>query len=137
LLETVISTRYFAITLSEVKASFHQGRLESERITAETRLFLGVQASLPMSELIDIVPLRVKAGAPDDVEKLVLSAMSGVRISHSPQVPPAIPVRPGVVYFAIEARGPLYERMLQGQTITLYVPQGIPDLQLELFALNG
>jgi type VI secretion system protein ImpJ len=71
------------------------------------------------------------------VEKLVLSAMSGVRLAHAPQVPAAIPVKPGCSYFAIEPRGPLYERMLQGQTLSLYVPSGIPDLQLELFALNG
>ncbi|MFN7693846.1 MAG: type VI secretion system baseplate subunit TssK [Burkholderiales bacterium] len=137
LLETVISTRYFALALEQIKPSFYQARLDSERITAETRLFLGVQAALPMSELIDIVPIRFKSGAPDDVEKLVLSAMSGVRLAHAPQVPAAIPVKPGCSYFAIEPRGPLYERMLQGQTLSLYVPSGIPDLQLELFALNG
>jgi type VI secretion system protein ImpJ len=45
-------------------------------------------------------------------------------------------VRPGAYYFAVEARGPLYERMLAAQTITIYVPSGITDLQLELFALN-
>lgn len=137
LLETVISTRYFALALDAVKPSFYQARLDSEQITSDTRLFLSVQASMPMSELIDIVPLRAKVGAPDDVEKLVLSAMGGVRVSHQPQVPPAIPVRPGCTYFAIEARGPLYERMLQGQSLMLYMPAGIPDLQLELFALNG
>lgn len=137
LLETVISTRYFALALEELKPSYYQARLDSERITTDTRLFLGVQAAMPMSELIDIVPVRFKTGAPDDVEKLVLSAMSGVRLAHAPQVPAAIPVKPGCTYFAIEPRGPLYERMVQGQTLSLYVPSGMPDLQLELFALNG
>jgi len=137
LLETVISTRYFALALEELKPSYYQARLDSERITADTRLFLGVQAAMPMSELIDTVPVRFKTGAPDDVEKLVLSAMSGVRLAHAPQVPAAIPVKPGCTYFAIEPRGPLYERMVQGQTLSLYVPSGMPDLQLELFALNG
>jgi type VI secretion system protein ImpJ len=137
LLETVISTRYFALALDEIKPSYHQARLDSERIGAETRLYLGVMAALPMSELIDTVPVRFKLGAPDDVEKLVLSAMSGVRLAHAPRVPAAIPVKPNCSYFAIEPRGPLYERMVQGQTLSLYVPSGMPDLQLELFALNG
>ena len=82
------------------------------------------------------MPLRFKVGAPDDVEKLVLSAMSGVRLSHAPQVPAAIPVRPGAYYFAVEPRGPLYDRMLAAKTITIYTPSGIADLTLELFALN-
>ena len=136
LLETVISTKYFTIALDEVKPSFHHGRLDSELITPSTALYIGVQAAMPPSEIVEVVPQRFKVGAPDDVEKLVLSAMSGVRVSHAPQVPAAIPVRPGAYYFAIEARGPLYERMLASKTITLYTPAGIPELRLELFALN-
>lgn len=136
LLETVISTKYFTIALTEVKPSFHHGRLDSELITPTTALYVGVQAAMPATEVVEIVPQRFKVGAPDDVEKLVLSAMSGVRLTHAPQVPAAIPVRPGAYYFAIEARGALYERMLASKTITLYAPAGIPDLRLELFALN-
>ncbi len=137
LLETVISTRYFAIALEQVKPSFFNGRIESQKITASTTLILAVQAAMPASEVIDVVPLRLKVGAPDDVDKLVLSAMAGVRLTHLPQVPAAIPVRPGAYYFQLESRGPLYERMLQAQTLTLYAPSGIPELNLELYALNG
>lgn len=138
LLETVISTRYFAIPLAQSRPSFHVGRLESEQIQAGTTLVLGVTgSSLPPAELVEAVPVRLKVGAPDDVDKLVLSAMAGVRIVHTPQVPAAIPVRPGAYYFQLEARGPLYERMLQSQAITIYVPAGLEDARLELFALNG
>ncbi|MFT3721565.1 type VI secretion system baseplate subunit TssK [Pseudorhodoferax sp.] len=136
LLETVISTRYFAIALAETKPSFHIGRLDSEQITPATSFVLGVSAAMPAAELVDAVPLRFKVGAPDDVDKLVLSAMGGVRLVHVPQTPAAIPVRPGAYYFAFEGRGPLYERMLQAQAVTIYTPAGMPDLQLELFALN-
>lgn len=137
LLETVISTKYFAIALEEVKPSFHNARLESDKIGANTAFYVGVQASLPPSEIVEVVPLRFKVGAPDDVDKLVLSAMSGVRLTHAPQVPAAIPVRPGAYYFAVDGRGPLYERMLASQTMTIYTPSGMADLRLELFALNA
>ncbi len=136
LLETVISTRYFSVALRMDKPSFYSGQLESDRITPQTTLVLGVKAALPPAELVSIVPIRLKAGAPDDVEKLVLSAMGGIRITHLPQVPAAIPVRPGSYYFELDARSPLYERMLKAQTITIYTPAGIADLELELFALN-
>ncbi|MFN3415958.1 MAG: type VI secretion system baseplate subunit TssK [Caldimonas sp.] len=136
LLEAVISTRYFAIALHESKPSFHVGRLDSEQIQASTAFFVGLSAGLPGSELIETAPLRLKIGAPDDVEKLVLSAMPGVRLVHAQQVPAAVPIRPGMHYFSLEARGPLYERMLQAQAIALYTPQGWPDLRLELIAVN-
>jgi type VI secretion system protein ImpJ len=137
LLETVISTRSFAISLSEVRPSYHLARLDSQKIDGNTRLFLGVQAAMQPSEIVESIPQRLKLGAPDDVEKLVLSATSGVRLSHVPQVPVAIPVRPGSYYFAIEPRGPLYERMLQAHALSLYAPANLPELRMELFALNG
>jgi type VI secretion system protein ImpJ len=137
LLETVISTRYFSITLHEAKPSFHVGRLDSGNIGPGTAFYIGVSAAMPGTELTEVVPLRFKVGAPEDVDKLVLSATAGVRITHLTQVPAAIPVRPGAHYFAIEPRGPLYERMLQAQTITIYAPSGITDLKMELMAVNA
>ena len=47
----------------------------------------------------------------------------------------SIPVRPGSHYFSVEARGPLYERMLKAQSMMIYVPAGIQDLKLELIAV--
>lgn len=137
LLETVISTRYFSIVLNETIPSFHQGRLDAEQVHAQTQLYLGVSATMAPAELVESVPQRLKVGAPDDVEKLVLSAMPGVKLVHAPQVPAAVPVRPGAFYFTLESKGALYERMLQAQAVTLYAPAGMPDLRLELIAVNG
>jgi type VI secretion system protein ImpJ len=137
LLETVISTQYFAISLEETRPSFHLGRLDSGKIDDKTRFYLSVSADMPAMELVEAVPMRFKAGAPDDVEKLVLAAMPGIRFVYTPQAPAAIPVRPGAYYFALEARGDLYERMLQSQTITIYAPSGFKELTLELIAITS
>lgn len=137
LLETVISTRYFAIALTETKPSFWNGRLESEKINNDTVFYLAASAALPAAELVDTIPLRFKIGAPDDVEKFVLSAMPGVRLTYAPQVPASIPVRPGHFYFALETKGALYERMLQAQALSIYAPNSFPDLKLELIAVTS
>jgi type VI secretion system protein ImpJ len=137
LLDTVISTKYFAIALTEEKPSYHLGKLDSGKIDQRTTLYLAVSASLSALELVEIVPLRVKVGAPDDVEKCVLSAMPGVKITHAPQVPAAIPVQPDTYYFALEGKGMLYEQMLKAQSISIYVPSGIRDLRLSLIAVTA
>ncbi len=137
LLDTVISSKYFAIALTEIKPSYHHGLLDSGKIDDKTSFYLAVSADLPGLELVDVVPLRFKVGAPDDVEKFVLSAMPGVRLQHAPQVPAAVPVRPDAYYFAIEAKGQMYERMLQAQSISIYVPSGMRDLKLELVAVTS
>ncbi|WP_300752560.1 type VI secretion system baseplate subunit TssK [Janthinobacterium sp.] len=137
LVDTVISSKYFSIALLEDKPSYHLGKLDSGKIDQHTTLYLAIRAAMPAIELVDIVPVRVKVGAPEDVDKCVLSAMPGVKLSHAPQVPAAIPVRPDTYYFAIENRGVLYEQMLKAQSISVYVPAGIRDLQLELIAVTA
>ncbi len=136
LLDTVISSKYFSIALSEIKPSYYHGMLDSGKINDKTAFYLAVGADLTAIELVDMVPIRFKIGAPDDVDKFVLSAMPGVKLVHSPHVPGALPVRPDTYYFALENKGPLYERMLQAQSISIYVPSGIHDLKLELLAIT-
>ena len=137
LLDTVISSKYFAIALHEEKPSYYLGQLDAGTVNQQTTLYLAIGASMPALELVEIVPVRVKVGAPDDVVKCVLSAMPGVRLSHAPQVPAAIPVRPDTCYFVLESRGVLYEQMLKAQSISIYVPAGIQDLRLELLAVTA
>ena len=135
LLDTVISSKYFAIALRQDRPSFHLGALDSGRINARTTLYLAVSADMPALQMVDIVPLRFKAGSPEDVDKFVLSAMPGVKLVHAPQVPAAIPIRPGTLYFVLENKGTLYDNMLKAQAISIFVPNGIRDLKLELMAI--
>lgn len=135
LLDTVISARYFSIALDSDRPNYYVGALDSGKIDERTMLYLAVSASMPALQLVEAVPLRFKVGAPEDVEKFVLSALPGVRLMHAPQVPSALPVRPDTYYFSIDSRGALYESMLKSQAISIYVPGGIADLKLELVAV--
>jgi type VI secretion system protein ImpJ len=135
LLDTVISSKYFSIALRNERTSYHLGALDSGKINGQTTLYLAVSADMPALQLVEVVPLRFKVGAPDDVDKFVLSAMPGVKLVHAPQVPAAIPIRPDACYFVLENKGTLYENMLKSQAISIYVPTGIRDLKLELIAI--
>lgn len=135
LVDTVISSKYLSIALTETKPSFQAGKLDSGKINHETTLYLAVNADMPAIELVEAVGVRFKVGAPEDVDKCVLSALPGVKLIYVPQVPAAIPMRPNTYYFAIERVGPLYERMLKAQSISIYVPTGIRNLNVELVAV--
>lgn len=135
LLDTVISARYTVIPLSSPKPSFHIGRLESDRLLENVDFYLSVQSELPASQVIDNVPLKMKIGAPDDVEKILNSALRGVAIHHAAQTPSAVPVRVGNHYFAFEPHGDIFGRMLQSRSICIYLPQTLSDLKLELIAV--
>lgn len=139
LVDTVISSKYLAIPLEQDKAkpSYFAGKLPAEVIGQQDLLCLGVRAEMPALELVAAVPTRFKVGAPDDVSRLVASALPGLELVHMPQVPSAVPVRPNTYYFALQKRGTLYANMLQAQAVSVYVPSGLRELSLELFAISA
>jgi type VI secretion system protein ImpJ len=138
LVDTVISSKYFSILLvrDEQRSTHHRAPLDAARIDHATALYLAVSADMPAIELVASVPARFKIGAPDDVERIIVSSLSGLDLFHMAQVPPAIPVRPNTYYFSIGNKGALYENMLKAQTIAIYVPSGMKNLKLELFAVT-
>lgn len=62
LLDTVISTRFFAINLTQPKPAFYTGHLDSEKIDSETAFYLSVTAAHPQSEIVESIPMRIKLG---------------------------------------------------------------------------
>lgn len=135
LLETVVSNRYAIIPLANPKPSFYIGRLDSERLVENVDYYLSVSGELPTTEILERVPVKLKAGSPDDVEKILNSALPGVRLVHAAQTPTALPVRVGNHYFVLEPQGQIFERMKKSRSICIYVPQALLELQLELIAV--
>ena len=137
LLGTVISNQYVDIPLVLVRPSYYNGAFDAGKVPDTSTFYVAVSATMPALELVEAVPLRFKAGAPDDVEKCVLSAIPGVRLTHAAQPPAALPVRPGTCYFAFDVRGPMVERMRKAQSVAIYVPSSFVDLKLQLIALTS
>ncbi|APA67598.1 hypothetical protein YQ44_06850 [Janthinobacterium sp. 1_2014MBL_MicDiv] len=48
-----------------------------------------------------------------------------------------IPVRPDTCYCALGSRGVLHEQMFKAQSISVSVPAGMRELQLELIAVTA
>ncbi len=134
-LDTVISARCLVIPLREVRPSFHSGPLDSDRLAEGCDLYLSVSCEHPAAEIIEAVPLKLKVGSPDDVDRILNSALPGVRLAHLARTPAAVPARLGNHYFALEPRSPIYERMLQARSVCVYAPKALPPLKLELIAL--
>jgi len=133
LLDTVISARYVAIPLTVPKPSFNIGRLEGPAENAD--YYLSVRGEMPAARIIEDVPLQFKVGSPDDVEKILHSALRGVALIHAQQTPSALPVRVGNHYFALEPKGAIFDRMRQARSVCIYTPESFAGLKLELFAV--
>ena len=91
---------------------------------------------MPALELVAAVPVRFKIGSPDDIERIVVSALPGITLTHMPQVPTAVPVRPDTYYFLLSTKNGLYENALKAQAIAIYAPDGMRELKIELIAFT-
>jgi type VI secretion system protein ImpJ len=138
LVDTVISARYFTIPLiaEDHRRTHYRGALDAAKLTQETQFCLAVSADMPALELVAAVPIRFKIGSPDDIERIVASALPGIMLTHMPQVPAAVPVRPDTYYFLLSTKNGLYENALKAQAIAVYAPAGMRDLNIELIAFT-
>lgn len=134
LLDTVISARYAVVPLETLRPGFLLGRLEDAMVDSAD-FYLSVATEAPAAQILDAIPMRLKVGCPDDVEKILHSALPGIRLVHAAQTPSAIPVRIGNHYFALEKHSALYENMLKSRSISIYKPQSLPDATFELYAV--
>ncbi len=135
LLDTVISNRYVSIPLEEIRPSFFTGRLDYDYMQEKSDFYLSISSEHPATSIIESIPYKLKIGSPDDVEKILNSALPGVRLIHVTQTPAAIPVRIGNHYFALEKQSTIFENMLKSGSVCIYKPQSLPAMKLELFAV--
>ncbi|CAB3677348.1 hypothetical protein LMG24238_02433 [Paraburkholderia sediminicola] len=135
LLDTVIPSRVVPIALERVRGTIWIGKINDERLVDGADYYLSVQSSLPAHALLEQLPRLCKAGAPDEVEQIVNSALPGIPLRTMSRLPAAIPIRVENQYFALDAAHPAFKRMVAARACQFYVPASILDVSLELYAV--
>jgi type VI secretion system protein ImpJ len=135
LLNTVIPSRVIPITLERIRGSAWLGQIKDERLVEGADYYLSVQSGLPAHTLLEQLPRLCKAGAPDEVEQIVNSALPGIPLRAMSRLPAAIPIRIENLYFALDSAHPAFKRMCAARACQFYVPASIPDVSLELYAV--
>lgn len=135
LIDTVVPSRVVPIALERIKPTMWAGKIHDDRLIGGADYFLSVQSGLPAHALLEQFPRLCKAGAPDEVEQIVNSALTGIPLRASARLPAAIPVRIENQYFALDGSHPAFGRMLNARACQFYVPASIPDVSLELYAV--
>ncbi|MDQ7977246.1 type VI secretion system baseplate subunit TssK [Paraburkholderia sp. SARCC-3016] len=135
LLDTVIPSRVVPIVLERARASVWIGKIHDERLVDGADYYLSVQSGLPAHALLEQLPRLCKAGAPDEVEQIVNSALPGIPLRPMSRLPAAIPIRIENQYFALDSTHAAFKRMVAARACQFYVPASIPDVSLELHAV--
>ena len=135
-LEIVAPTSRSIIQLRPAATPFlHTGAITDERAFGGARWILGVRSALSGVELAARLPQLVKVCSAKFTLELVRRAYPGLRIDHLPFPPAAIAPRADTQYFSLDRAGPCWDTLTSTREIGVYVPDAIPQAEVELVVL--
>ncbi|MDB6374762.1 type VI secretion system baseplate subunit TssK [Photorhabdus bodei] len=136
LLEISLPSQIVAI---ELKKSAQQqkwtGVFHDARLCEAADFYLSVHSSMLAHQLQIQFPLLCKAGAADEIIKMINQELAGIPLVALSHVPVARSLQPENQYFALDLAHPTAKPMLATGICAFYVPDVLGDIQLELFAV--
>jgi type VI secretion system protein ImpJ len=98
---------------------------------------LAVRSDLPEKQVERSFPQMTTIAPVTRLNALLKSHDPGFTLSSLPQIPPNIPFRAGHVYFEVIRTSPLWPEMKGAGAFGLFIPDGFPNLTLEMWAVRG
>jgi type VI secretion system protein ImpJ len=135
-LEVVAPAARTMVPLRVTTPFLYTGAITDQRAFGRARWILGVRSSLTGVELAARVPQLAKVCSAKFALELVRRAYPGLRIDHIPFPPASVSPRADTQYFGIERNGPCWETLSSTHEIGVYLPDAIPDAELELVIVN-
>ncbi len=131
LLDTVVPTNVVSLPLKLTQPSIYATALDRDDYLVNTKMYLAINAEVPVADLTGRVPALVKLCSTDYINHLVEKALPGVPLTHVPN-PPAIPIKLNYRYFSLSQSGGSWEAIRRARNLAAYVPGDFPNPVMEL-----
>ncbi len=135
LLETVVPSNFVALPLKPLRDSIYAVAIDKDSYFENSRPYLAIASDLSQADLITRAPALAKACSATHIEQLIRQALPGLKLTHLPVPPRAIPVKLNYQYFSIEKSGPVWEAVVRARNFAVYAPAEIPNPVMELIFL--
>ncbi len=135
LLETVVPSNFVALPLRQVRDSIYAAAIDKDQYFQNSRPYLAISSDLRDADLISRTPALIKTCSATHIEQLIRQALPGLKMTHVPRPPRAIPVKLRYQYFSLDPSGPVWESILRARNFAAYVPGDIPNPEMELIFL--
>lgn len=135
LLETVVPSNFVALPLKPLRDSVYATAIDKDQYFENSRPYLAISSDLREADLISRTPALAKACSATHIEQLIRQALPGLKLTHVPVPPRAIPVKLRYQYFSIERSGPVWDAVTRARNFAVYVPGEIPNPDMELIFL--
>ena len=102
-----------------------QVALEPLWLEAGWEMYIGVESPLETEECVRLLTkpgqLDMKVGASDRVDQIFRMGQAGLKFTHTPQRPAALPVRPGLLFFRVDKTSSTSEWLNVQKSLSLAV----------------
>jgi type VI secretion system protein ImpJ len=132
LLETVVPKNFVSLPLRLVQPSIYATAIEQDRYLRAPQIYLAVSAESAPPDVMKKIPQLVKVSSHDGLDRLIRQALPGVKLSHVPNPPSAVPVKRSHQYFLVTQSGPEWDAIVRARNLAAYVSAEVTDPQLEL-----
>jgi type VI secretion system protein ImpJ len=101
----------------------------------DSRVFLAIKSDLKPEQLIKLAPSVTRIASSGQIEKVINSAIAGLRIARPLKVPAGIQMRLGYEYFQLDTTGPFWQGIVKSRSLAVFVPSDISEPAMELVIL--
>lgn len=103
---------------------------------ANRELYLEVRPEHPADELWEQVPRMTKISGAAALDRIIGSAMNGVRVRACFQPPSVLPLQAGAYFFHLDKSSEFWSQVESEQRIGIYCPPTLRQMELRLFAVE-
>lgn len=124
------------IPLVNLGRGFFGADIPDTRMTKSGHMVLGITAQLSDARIREELPAFVRIGAPDEMQKLIMAQVPGVRLDALHGVPIEIRYHAGFHYFQLDRHSDQWPKIEVSRRLVLFVAGEPPGLDLELWSIR-
>ncbi len=122
LLQSTIEEHYVSVPLEGRPNGMYVATLQEERVWACDRFLLAIKTDLPEQPTATQVPRLCKIASLAEIQGILSAATPGAPVEVTYRPPPEIPVKAGLVYFAVATENAYFRNIKLEKNIAVYLP---------------
>jgi len=136
MLSLVLEENAVALKIEEQEPNTWVSVLADKTLLDKAHFILAVYASIPQEVLRAQFPAQIKVAPAEEIRHLVNRALPGIELNPLAVAPRQIPYHSNFVYFSLDHRHELWEKLKKSAGLAFHVGGEFPGLRFELWAVK-
>jgi len=109
----------------------------NESLFEDSLVILAIYANAPQDDLRADLPNQIKLGPLSQIKDMVSKGVPGVPMTTLPTAPRQIPYHANYVYFELHQDHPIWQQIVEANSLCIHVGAKYEDLRLELWSVRS